>query len=135
MRWLGATILFLVRIGFIGWAALAIWFSTLPWASVRFGLAIAFAVFGVWALWFAPKPRGLLAFIGAYLAVLLLWSTILPSHDRQWRADVAVMPRAFIDGDRVLLTGVRNFDYVSADEFSPLYDEREVSLAHLTGVD
>lgn len=126
---------FVVRIGFIGWATLAIWFSTLPWAPVRLALAITFALFGVWALWFAPRPRGLLAFIGAFLAVLLGWSTILPSHHRQWRADVAVMPRAVIEGDRVLLTGVRNFDYVSADEFSSRYEEREVSLAHLTGVD
>jgi hypothetical protein len=39
------------------------------------------------------------------------WALILPTHDRDWRPDVAVMPRAFIDGDRVRITGVRNFDY------------------------
>ncbi len=135
LRWLGSTIRLLVRVGFIGWAGLAIWYSTVPWMPVRLALALAFVAFGVWALWFAPKPRGLLLFIGIYLIVLLLWSTILPSHDRQWRADVAVMPRAYIDGDTVRLTGVRNFDYLTVNEFSPRYEEREVSLAHMTGVD
>ena len=28
------------------------------------------------------------------------------------------MPRAFIEGDRVRLTGVRNFDYRSLDDFT-----------------
>ena len=50
-----------------------------------------------------------------------------PSHDRPWRPEVAVMPRAFIDGDRVRITGVRNFEYRSRDDFTVRYEEREVS--------
>jgi Domain of unknown function (DUF4105) len=57
------------------------------------------------------------------------------SHDRPWRPEVAVMPRATVDGDRVRFTGVRNFEYRSRDDFTPRYEEREVSLSHLTGVD
>jgi hypothetical protein len=48
---------------------------------------------------------------------------------------VAVMPRAFIDGDRVRITGVRNFEYRSRDDFTVRYQEREISLSHLTGLD
>jgi hypothetical protein len=45
------------------------------------------------------------------------------------------MPRAFINGDRVRLTGVRNFDYRSVDDFTVQYEEREVLLSHLSGLD
>ena len=45
------------------------------------------------------------------------------------------MPRAFIEGDHVRITGVRNFDYRSRNDFSVHYEEREVDLSHLTGLD
>ena len=52
-----------------------------------------------------------------------------------WRPEVAVMPRAIIDGDRVRLTGVRNFDYRSRNDFTVRYEEREVQLSHLVALD
>src|SRR6516225_10059713 len=45
------------------------------------------------------------------------------------------MPRAFIDGDRVRITGVRNFTYRTCNDFKVRYEDREVSLSHLTGLD
>jgi len=45
------------------------------------------------------------------------------------------MPRAFIEGDHVRITGVRNFDYRSRNDFTVHYEEREVDLSHLTGLD
>ena len=45
------------------------------------------------------------------------------------------MPRAVIDGDRVRITGVRNFDYRTRNDFTVRYEEREVLLSHLTGLD
>ncbi len=73
--------------------------------------------------------------ITLFLGVVVWWISIPPSHDREWRAEVAVMPRAVIDGDRVRLTGVRNFDYRSRNDFTVRYEEREVWLSHLTGLD
>lgn len=45
------------------------------------------------------------------------------------------MPRAIIDGDRVRISGVRNFQYRSRSDFTVGYDEREFQLSHLTGID
>lgn len=45
------------------------------------------------------------------------------------------MPRAIIDGDHVRFTGYRNFEYRSRDDFTPRYEEREVQISHLVGVD
>ena len=52
------------------------------------------------------------------LGIVAWWFTIAPSHNRNWRPEVAVMPRAFIDGDHVRITGVRNFDYRSRNDFT-----------------
>lgn len=139
LRWLAVAGKRVFQAVLIGWAALAIYYSNLPWAWLRLVLALAFAAFGVWALWIARARshswRHLFAFAALFAAVLIWWSTIQPSHERQWRRDVAVMPRAFIEEDHVRLTGVRNFDYRSADDFTVRYEEREVALSHLTGVD
>ncbi len=133
--WLLKGLKFLLLALVVAWASLAIYFAPLPWAGLRIGLAGAFAAFGIWALWITRRPRMRWVFAGLYLAVLVGWSFILPSHDREWRQDVGVMPRATIEGDRVRITGVRNFDYRSRDDFTVRYEEREVSLSHLTGLD
>jgi hypothetical protein len=117
------------------WGTLAINFSNLPWPWLRLTFAIAFAAFGIWALWITRRPRMPWAFAVVFLAVCAWWATILPSHDRDWRREVAVMPQAFIDGDTVRIAGVRDFDYRNRDDFTVRYEERTVSLAHLTGVD
>ena len=117
------------------WATLAIYYSNLPWPGLRLGLAIAFAAFAIWAIWFAPQRRMSVVLIVLYLGVVAWWISISPSHDRQWRPEVAVMPRAFLDGDRVRLTGVRNFEYRTQNDFTVRYEEREISLSHLTGID
>ena len=45
------------------------------------------------------------------------------------------MPRAIVDGDRVRFTGYRNFEYRSRDDFTARFEEREVEMSHLVGVD
>ena len=135
LGWLIAAVWFLCRVVLIAWATLAIYYSNLPWAGLRLALAIAFAAFAIWAVWLSPQRRMSVALILLYLGVVAWWISISPSHHRQWRPEVAVMPRAYIDGDRVRLTGVRNFEYRTRDDFTVQYEEREVSLSHLTALD
>ena len=135
LRWLGTGLGFLLRVALVGWATLAIYYSNLPWAWSRLVLALAFLTFAIWALWRSRSPRVLLAFAGIFLGVLVWWNSIRPSHHRPWRPEVAVMPQAFVDGDRVHITGVRHFDYRSTYDFTVRYEEREVSLSSLTSID
>ena len=127
-----------LRVGqflFALWATLAIYYSNLPWPPVRLALAAAFAAFSVWALWMTRRQWARLAFAILLLAVIAWEASIPPSRDRVWRPDVAVMPRAFVDGDRVHLTGVRDFSYRSVDDFTVRHIERDVNIAHLTSMD
>jgi hypothetical protein len=118
----------------VTWATLAIYYSNLPFSWIRLTLAVAFVAFSIWALW-VSRPRRRAAFAALFLGVLVWWIAIPPSHSRSWRSEVAVMPRVFIDGDRVRITGVRNFEYRSRNDFTVRHDEREVRLSHLTGID
>ena len=135
LHWLGAGLVFLVWALLTAWASLAIYYSNLPWPGLRLALAVAFAGFAAWAFWFSWQRRMRVALAVLFLGVVVWWIAIPPSHDRPWRPEVAVMPRAFIDGDRVRLTGVRNFDHRGPDEFTVRYEEREVRLSRLSGLD
>lgn len=135
LKWPIRGIWLLFRVLLIVWATLAIYYSNLPSAALRVALAICFAVLATWLLWLSRDRRAPVIFIVLFFGVVAWWLSISPSHDRPWRPEVAVMPRATVDGDRVRLTGVRNFKYRSLDDFTPRYEEREVQLSHLTGLD
>lgn len=134
LRWLLVGIRSLCLILLLGWGALAIYYN-LPWEGMRLAAALVFLIFGIWALWYSRSPAALAIFAALFLGVLVWFNSIKPSHDRPWRPEVAVMPRAFIDGDRVRITGVRNFEYRSRDDFTVRYEEREVYLSHLNSLD
>ncbi len=135
LRWSMAVLGFLCRAVPLTWATLAIYYSNLPWAWLRIALAIAFAVFAVWAVWFSHRRRMSVVAALLFFGVVAWWIAIPPSHDRPWRPEVAVMPRAVIDGDNVHLTGVRDFDYRGRNDFTVRYQERDIQLSHLTGLD
>lgn len=133
--WLTAGIGFLCRVVLLAWATLAIYYSNLPWGWLRLSLAVAFLAFGIWALWLTRRPGMFLRFAGLFLCVVVWYISIRPSHDRQWRPEVSVMPRVTINGDYIRITGFRNFKYRSLDDFTVRYEEREFLISHLTSLD
>ncbi|HEY6412065.1 MAG TPA: DUF4105 domain-containing protein [Edaphobacter sp.] len=135
LHWLLTLLTFLCRVVLIGWPTLAIYYSNLPWFWARVLLALAFMVFSVWVFWRSRRLSMFLVYAGLSFFVLVWFLAIQPSHDRNWRPEVAVMPRAAVDGDRVRITNVRNFEYRTTDDFTVQYEDREVLISHLTGVD
>ena len=135
LRRLWLVFAFVAQLLLLAWAALAIYYTVGPWTWLRALLALGLAAFGVWALWFSRRARMRLIAAGLFAVALAWYLSLQPSHDRPWRHEVAVMPRVIVEGDRVRLLDVRNFEYRSVDDFTVRYEDREVSLANLTSVD
>jgi hypothetical protein len=125
-----------VTLGMVAWMAGAIYFdvgrgarwSWLPTAAWCLFMAILFAI---WRPLWCPYA----VLLAATLVFLGWWLSLKPSHDRQWDASVAVLPRAVRRGDVVTIENVRNNDYRSYDDFTTRYETRSYQLANLKAAD
>jgi hypothetical protein len=136
LRALGIVGLGLVVTGATLWAALAIYYSDLPGEPLRIGLAAALVLGTLGAfLFLRNRRRTLLGFSVAFAVLLAWWLSIEPSNQRDWQADVAVLPYATRDGDLVTLHDIRNFDYRTEQDFVARYDDRTFDLGKLDAVD
>jgi hypothetical protein len=68
-------------------------------------------------------------------AALLWWLTLKPSNDRDWQPDAARTPWAEVEGDRVTVHNVRNFDYRSETDYEQRWESRSYDLSRLLGVE
>jgi Domain of unknown function (DUF4105) len=72
---------------------------------------------------------------GAFAIVASWWLTLKASNDRTWQPDVAQTAWAQINGDEVTIHNVRNCDYRTETDFTPLWETRTVRLSQITGMD
>jgi hypothetical protein len=82
-----------------------------------------------------PFRRVPLVILAAFAVVVGAWLAVPPSNDRDWQPDVAELPWAEIQGDRVLVHNVRNVDYRSETDFTVHYEDRELHLSKLRSLD
>jgi hypothetical protein len=122
--------------GCVGWAALALWFDG-PASRPLAGMLAAAFVLGVVAILVLLHPlrRGLVAAGLLWLGVLGWWLGIPARNDRAWQPDVARLPTAVFDGDRVTIHNVRDFEYRSETDFTPRWEDRTIDLSHVRAVD
>lgn len=122
-----------------GWGALVLYYlapgpagvrRALAWTVVALGLALVVAL----AVRRWRRAAGL-AFGAALVAVLLVWAGARPSNSREWQPEVTLLPSAVIDGDRVTVRNIRNFDYRTETDFTPAYYDRTFDLRRLDRVD
>jgi hypothetical protein len=121
------------------WGVLAIVYSEPHHGVAVTTLALLFAIASLAALialgarrW---RWRVLAAYGVALITLIVWWRGIEPSNERDWQADVAVLPYADIDGDQVLVHNVRNFDYRSDTDYTPAYYDKAFDVRKLEGVD
>src|SRR5262249_16504964 len=131
----GVGLLGMIVTGMTLWGMGALYYSPLPMPfgsvlAVAFGVATAGGCLGP-----SPPPPHALG-DGAVWAVLVgWWSTIAPSNERDWQPDVAVLPSATVDGDRVTLHNIRNIEYRTATDFTPRYYDKTFDLRRLDSAD
>ncbi len=119
-----------------GWACAALWIDAPGSRLIGGALAGGFAVCaGVLLVQVRPFGRALAAFVVLFGLVLVWWSRIEPSNERDWLPDVARTPTARIAGDRVTISNLRNFEYKSENDYDERWEERTYDLTKLRGAD
>ncbi|MBN2578704.1 MAG: DUF4105 domain-containing protein [Pirellulales bacterium] len=80
----------------------------------------------------APEPMALLVPLKPDPHWLKTWA---PSNDRDWIDNMAVMPSAEFQGDRVTMHDIRNCRYRTKDDYDLSYYDKTFDLNRLTSVD
>ena len=136
MRVFARASFFLLTLVALGWCALVLAY-TIPGSpllgQVLAGVSIVAGVLGFWML--GSFSRGLALAAAIFLAVLLWYMSLQPKQHADWQPDVAELSRAKLDGDRLTIHNVRNFDYRSETEFTPRWETRSYDLSKLDGLD
>ncbi len=129
----------LLLLGMAAWGVLALWYFDDANAVLRGTLAGAFALASLTTLvalamrrW---RWRAVAAFLGLFALLVIAWSAQTPSNARDWQTEVAVLPYATIDGERVTIHNIRNFDYRTETDFTPAYYDKTFDRRQLESVD
>ena len=95
-----------------------------------FGLCLPAAFIFTRSLW-----RGSLSCLVIFAVLLFWWQTLTPSNDKDWALDVEQISHGEIQGDKLVMYNVRNFDYRTVDDFDQIWETREFNLNNLQGLD
>ena len=132
--------LWLLIAGFTLWGLLAIRFQTE--GIVRWAVLAAWCSASIAMLAWLAKPKWrdrarwpAIVFAISGLALLGGWLALRPSHDRIWADDVARLLRAEVEGSRVTLHNVRNFEWRSEDDYTARWETREYDLDRVASAD
>jgi hypothetical protein len=136
MRLLGIVVLWIFLLAATAWGCAALWFDGPASRPVAALLAATYAL-AAFALLLGVKPRrrAYAAFLALFALLLVWWFSLAPSNQRDWQPDVARLPAADVQGDKVTIRNVRNFDYRSESDFTENWETRTYDLSRLRGLD
>jgi hypothetical protein len=129
------TLTALILLTITGWETLAVYYSNLP-DGLRLPGAIGVALVSIGTLLkVRPAGRSISIFSCFFLFVILWFLSIPPSNNRDWQPDVDRLSWAEIDGDRITVHNIRNFEYRSETDYTPAYYDKRFDLSKLEAVD
>ncbi|MFD1199233.1 DUF4105 domain-containing protein [Brucella gallinifaecis] len=138
VRFTGKFLFVLFVIIFAVWSSFAMWFQ-LPFGNaVRGSIIVAWLAIALWTIAGERKlhcRRKRLFFCLLALIILGWWSTIRPSLDRIWAPEVARTITGKVDGNLVTLYNIRDFDWRTVDDFTPVWKDETYNLDKITSVD
>ena len=125
----------LVLTALTAWAAAALYID-FPIKGAGAPVAMAYlAIIVLLVVTLRGFLRKALACAAGFACVLGWWLSIAPSNDRAWQADVARTPWAELQGDRVTIHSVRDFDYRTELDYDETWETRTYDLNQIRGVD
>ena len=134
---LGVLGLFLLALG--SWGTLLIAYAGLRNEIIRGALILGFcvAIIGAVMALFVPRWRrlGMGVLAALWGGLIVLWTSLEPTNDRDWHTEVALLPYATISADQVTVHNIRNFDYRSEDDYTVGYYDKTFDLRRLQSVD
>lgn len=134
LRWLGFGMLGLVMLGMLSWAVLTVYYADTH-TGPRPIRGVLFAIASIVVLFIRPRRYGLVTFALLFLIVLGWFFSLKSSNDRDWAPEVARVSWTEIDGDRLTVHNVRNFNYRSETDFTPRWEDRTYDLSKLRSGD
>jgi hypothetical protein len=120
------------------WGGFALWYQVPGGRPMKILAVALWTLMSVLLLFTLYRSRMLLmaaAFVLAFGLLLLWWHSVMPSNNRVWTDDVAEMTSGSVEGSRVILHNVRNFDWRSNTDYTQRWETRSYDLDHLDSVD
>ena len=137
-RWIGLGLLAIAILLIGAWCSVAVWYrcgAGEPVRSILAGATLVFALVVVASLVTSRRWLALAVYAASFALFLAWWTTITPTNDRNWAPDVARTVTATIDGDRLVVSNVRNFNWRSDTDFDQRWEQRIYSLSEVSNVD
>jgi hypothetical protein len=121
-----------------GWAALVLLYAPVLGTGLRAPAAAAIGVLVLLALagLFLRALRPAVAALALAVALATVaWARVAPSSAGDWPPEVGRLAHATIEGDRVTIRNVRNFEWQGTDRFVERWETRTYALSSLERLD
>ena len=116
------------------WATAALRFDVrISWLRIPLAAIYGLGMVTTWI--FVRRPRSAVVTGAGFIVVLIWWLWLPPSNNRDWQADLVVLPYSDIVGNQVTIHNIRNCDYRTETDFDVRHYDKTFNLDKLRTAD